>query len=219
MNIFNMPYNKKFLLNERIESKEKIYLEKVIFPQNNRDQYFIKIYKTNDKGSYICKGYIYFYLDLLNRESNFIGEFVKPEYRDDGLGQLLISYWVNLCLENGIYNLNTSHKQRKPFIVYLLKKFKFDILNIAQYEISLNTISVCKKDGDKSKYLFFKNPLQAATFKNSKILESDNYLILDSLNENTQVLDQVLLSTEYISQDNEEAYKKSLNLIDKFKNE
>lgn len=40
-----MPYNKKFLLNERIESKEKIYLEKVIFPQNNRDQYFIKIYK------------------------------------------------------------------------------------------------------------------------------------------------------------------------------
>lgn len=102
--------------------------------------------------------------------------------------------------------------------MYLLKKFKFDLLNNDLYESSLNTINICKLIDRDDKCLYFKNPLQAATFKNSKILESDNYLILDSINEDTQVLDQVLLSTSYISQDNDVAYKRSLSLIDKFKN-
>lgn len=74
------------------------------------------------------------------------------------------------------------------------------------------------KNTKNEKEFILKNPLQAATFKNSKILESDNYLILDSLNEDTEVLDQVLLSTSYVSRDNNEAYKRSLKMIDKFKN-
>lgn len=218
MSYFNVPYNKKILLYEKTEDRERIYFEKAYFTHKNVDQYFIKIYKMDKFGTYLCDGYIYFYLDVLNKESNFIGLWVKPERRNEGLAQILISYWVNFCLENGLYNLNTIHKQRKPFTLYLLKKFKFDLLNNDLYESSSNTINICKLIDRDDKCLYFKNPLQAATFKNSKILESDNYLILDSINEDTQVLDQVLLSTSYISQDNDEAYKRSLSLIDKFKN-
>lgn len=216
MNLFNMPYNKKILIYEKYEERERVYFEKVYFPHKSVDQYFIKLFKLNKSGTYLCDGYIYFYLDLVNKESNFIGLWVKPERRNEGLAQLLISYWVNLCLENGIYYLNTIHKQRKPFTLYLLKKFKFDLLNIKLYESSLNTINICKCLDNDVKCLYFKNPLQAETFKNSKILEGDNYLILDSLTEEIQVLDQVLLSTLYTLKDNNEAYKRSLNLIEKF---
>lgn len=216
MNLFNMPYNKKILIYGNYEERERVYFEKVYFPHKSVNQYFIKLFKLNKYGTYLCDGYIYFYLDLLKKESNFIGLWVKPERRNEGLAQVLISYWVNLCLENGIYDLNTIHKQRKPFILYLLKKFKFDLLNIKLYESSLNTINICKCLDNDVKCLYFKNPLQAETFKNSKILESDNYIILDSLTEDTEVLDQILLSTLYTLKDNDEAYKRSLNLIEKF---
>lgn len=218
MNLFNMPYNKRYLIHEKYKERERVCFEKVYFPHKNVDQYFIKIFKLDKSGTYLCDGYIYFYLNLLNKESNFIGLWIKPERRNEGLAQVLISYWVNLCLENGIYNLNTIHKQRKPFTLYLLKKFKFDLLNIKLYESSSNTISICKFLDKDDKCLYFKNSLQAATFKNSKILESDNYLILDSLNEDTKVLNHILLSTLYTSKDNDEASKRSLKLIDKFEN-
>lgn len=218
MNIFNMPYDKKFLIDENSSIKQRVYFEKSLFSAKNIDQYFIKVYKPNCNGSYLCQGYIYFYLDLLKKESNFIGLYVNPEIRNQGLGQLLISYWVSFCLDNGIYDLNTIKKQRKPFIIYLLKKFKFELQNITQYETYPNTISICRSNLTNDKYLFFKNPIQAQTFKNGSINSGDNYHILDTLTEDTEVLDQVLLSNIYLSKEDDFAYTKSIKLIDTFKN-
>lgn len=218
MNIFNMPYDKKFLIDENSSIKQKVYFEKTLFTTKNIDQYFIKIYKPNFNGDYLCQGYIYFYLDLLKKESNFIGLYVNPEIRNQGLGQLLISYWVSFCLDNGIYDLNTIQKQRKPFIIYLLKKFKFELENITQYETYLNTISICKSNLTNDKCLFFKNPKQAQTFRNGTINSGDNYLILDKLTEDTEVLDQVLLLKIYSSKEDNFAYTKSIKLINTFRN-
>jgi len=216
MNLFDMPYDKMFLLYENKEIKERVYFQKTRFDLKNTDHYFIKILKMAPKGNYLCQGYIYFYLDFLKRESNFIGLYVSPERRNEGMAQLLISYWITLCLDNGLYNLNTIWKQRKPFILYLLKKFKFDLLNIKEYETSCNTISICKNIINNDKCLFFKNSSQADTFKKGSIKAGDNYFILDKLTEDIQVLDQVLLSNLYMSKDDDAAYTKSLKLIDNF---
>jgi len=217
MNILNIPYNKMFLIDENKSTNQRVYFEKSFFSCTQTDQYFIKLCKKDSNNNYVCQGYIYFYLDFINRESNFIGLFVKPEYRNEGLAQLLISYWMKLCLENGIYDLNTIHRQRKPFILYLLKKFRFELLNSSEYITSPNTISICKDTEIGYKFLFFKNPKQAESFINGKIYKGDNHLILDSLTEKSEVLDQVLLSTIYNSEENNAAYQKSLTLIDRFK--
>lgn len=213
MNIINMPYKKPLLIDENVNTKQRVFFEKTRFNEANVDQYFIKIFRVLPDGNYVCQGYIYFYLDFLNRSSNFIGLYTNPLFRNEGLGQLLISYWVTLCLDNGIYKLDTIQKQRKPFIIYLLKKFKFDLHNIQTYETSPNTISICQTPIIDAKCLHFKNPRQAETFRKGKINAGDNYFILDSLDEDTTVLDQVLLSTPYQSTDDELAYDRSLKLI------
>lgn len=220
MNILDIPYNKEILLDENKMLKQKVYFSRTRFTPGDTkrhcDHYFIKIYKRTENKDYKCQGYIYFYLDFFKRDSKFIGMYVNPEYRNEGLAQLLISYWITFCLDNGLYDLKTARKQRKPFILYLLKKFKFELLNINTYETAPNTISICREGSNPAKCLYFKNPLQAETFKQGKISHGDNYIILDQLTIDTEVLDQVLLSTLYVSQDDNAAYVRSHNLIDVF---
>ena len=112
-NFLNMPYNKPMLICENSITKQRIILEKSRFTQCETDQYFIKILQISPNGNYLCQGYIYFYLDFLTRSSDFIGMYIKPEVRNSGLAQLLISYWVGICLDNGICDLKTIPKQRK----------------------------------------------------------------------------------------------------------
>ena len=220
MNAIAMQYNKEFLIDENKTTKQRVYFTKTKFTPGDTnkqyDQYFIKIYEQTEKGSYKCQGYIYFYLDFLKRESRFIGMFVNPEYRNQGIAQLLVSYWITFCLDNGLYDLKTARKQRKPFLLYLLKKFKFDLLNINEYKTSPNTISICREGIALDKCLYFKNPIQAETFKQGKIKHGDNYIILDRLTADTEVLDEVLLSTLYVSHDENTAYVRAHNLIDCF---
>ena len=220
MNILNVPYDKEILIDENRDTKQKVYFSQTLFTPGNTSHcykhYFIKIYKQTEAGSYKCQGYIYFYLDFVKRDSKFIGIYVNPEYRNEGLAQLLISYWITICLDNGLYDLKTARKQRKPFILYLLKKFKFDLLNLKDYETSPHTISICREGVSPFKLLYFKNPRQAETFKKGKINSGDNYLILDSIGEETEILDQVLLSTPYISTAENTAYERSELLIKSF---
>lgn len=213
MSIFNIPYNKAILIDENKNTKQKVLFEKTRFNDANTDQYFVKIFQTTSNGNYLCQGYIYFYIDFINKNSNFIGLYTNPIFRNQGIAQLLIAYWVKLCLESGIYNLNTIKKQRKPFILYLLKKFQFDLLNIHEYELSPNTISICQTPFTTNKCLYFKNPKQAETFKNGKIHAGDNYFILESLSNDIVILDQVILSKPYESKEDEIAYTRSLKLI------
>lgn len=163
----------------------------------------------------LCQGYIYFYLDFEKRESKFIGTYVKPEYRNSKIASLLISSWILFCIENNFNCLGTNLKQRKPFLIYLLKNFDFEIENKSSYITSPYTIHICKEKNTDSKCLLFKNKKQATLFSNSNIMKEDNYKIIDSIGPNIQIIDDVLLSIPYQLKDKSKAYKKALNTYQK----
>ena len=214
--IKNIPYNKMILIDEYYynELKLNLYLEKSYFKANGLDQYFLKLIVKNLNGSLSCIAYIYFYLDFDKNESKFIGIYTKTEYRNNGFASLLISNWIKFCLDNGIYNLETNKKQRKPFLLYLLKTFYFELRNKDAYKKSGSNIDICSKTDDYNKYLLFQNEKQKKNFINGNIYQGDNYHILDFLDEDTRILDTVLLSHPYIIQDDNAAYSRSLKKID-----
>ncbi len=50
-----------------------------------------------------------------------------------------------------------------------------------------------------------------------KIYSSDNYKVLDEIDQNTRKLDTILLSNIYYVQDNDFAYDKSAKVIDRYR--
>ena len=220
MNIFDkLDYNIGIVLDTINVSKTLrriIRLEKTFFKENGLNQYFIKFYNLeNDR--LINIGYIYFYLDFQTRISTYIGSYVKPEYRSQGLASTLTSYWIKFCFDNGFYDLTTIKSQRKPFLLYILKTFSFDIENLNDYLSSNYNIHICMLPNDKTKYLVFENAKYALSFKEGKIYKNDNYQILDPNEEGLIKLDTVQLSKIHNLKNPEIAYEKSEKKIEQFK--
>lgn len=215
--IDNILYQKPILIRKvKIgDIEQRIYLEKTFFKANQKDQYFLKLYSCLPTGTLICQGYIYFYLDFITKESKYIGMFIKPENRGLGLASLLIASWIELCAENNFYNFTTNLRQRKPFLIYLLKKFSFEIEDKAKYKTSLSTIHICRDPKSPDKCLLFESPTYQASFAQGSIMKNDNYRILDSLTPDITVLDDVLLSTQYNLTDEQEAYNRVRTILKK----
>lgn len=216
----NIPFNTEVLYEEGYNYngfKQRLYFQKTFMKANKKNQYFIKSYIINNK-SLICQGYIYFYLEDNTRTSNFIGVYVKPEYRNSGLASFLTAHWIQFCLNNGYNFLGTNKNQRKPFLLYLLKTYGFEIFDTSFYDTSKNIINICKKDDDNTKYLLFKNSLQAKAFLNSRIAKEDNYQVITDLNEKIYYLDKVILSTPYNMNDISKAEQKCAVAIKKYHN-
>ena len=177
----------------------------------NLSRYFIQIYKDKLDGEFprLC-AYIYFYLDFETKETKYIGTGVNPEYRNKGFASLLASLWTWICMDNNFYEYVTNKKQRKPFLIYLLKLYGFEINDIMDYETSRNTIFICRDSLSKDKCLYFKDTNEAKNFSKSNIAKHDNYRILSSLDgEDIEVLDRVILTTPYQLQDFAKAYTRS----------
>lgn len=196
---------------------KRIYLEKTYFPSKNTNHYFLKLYSIGYNGTLICEGYIYFYLDELTKESSFIGLYVKPEYRSAGIASLLVSYWLKTCMDNGYYKFTTNKRQRKPFLLYLLKKMGFEIEDETKYSLSYHTISLYQSPTSTEKYLQFKHEEYAIEFMKSNIAGEDNYSILPSSSDEFIYLDQVLLSNIYTLKDENKAYTRSRRKIESYK--
>lgn len=133
----NIEYDKNYIYDDSFcykGLKQRICLQKSHMKQKNVNQYFLKAYVI-DNSNLICQGYIYFYLNPLIKTSDFIGVYIKPEYRNEGLASLLVSAWIQFCLNNNYNFLGTIKTQRKPFLLYLLKTYGFEILdtNIIKY--------------------------------------------------------------------------------------
>lgn len=217
--IEKVEYNRKLLLLKDlvcIDCNQRLYIEKSFCKQTNSDNYFIKAYKL-ENDCLICQGYIYFYIDKKNNSSTYIGTKVKEEYRNKGVASLLTSSWIKFCLDNDIYNLNTNKKQRKPFLLYALKTYSFELDDVNKYAYSKFNIHICKKEDELTKYLFFENLRQKENFMSGKIYSSDNYQVLDETDQNTRKLDTILLSNIYYVQDNDFAYDKSAKVIDRYR--
>ena len=217
INIKTIDYKKPLIMDEN--ENGKIIIEKTFFKSIEADQYFIKMYKKNKNGDFVNVGYLYFGVDLDERISHFIGIYIKPEYRSNGYSSLLISTWIRFCFENNIYNLSTISRQRKPFIIYLLKLFSFELNNLNSYSLYGNNIYICSKAEVKDKKcIIFDNTEQEKHFINSPISTDDNYLILPYFDESTILLDTVLLNMKYHIQDESEAYSRSMKKYETFKN-
>lgn len=222
INIRKLDYSKPTLID--MTDTHKLFIEKTFFKALNTDQYFIKLYKRSDprhNGNDINQGYMYFAVDYDEKQSHFIGTYIKPEYRGNGYSSLLVSKWIQVCFENGITDLTTISKQRKPFILYLLKCFTFELNNPSCYQTYGNNIYVCRnsQDKDKSKkYLVFQNKEQETRFIRSPIAKEDSYHVLPGIEPHIILLDTVLLNNPYDLQDENEAYQRSMKRYDRFVN-
>jgi len=209
----NLSYNDQILY-ETFTTDLKpqlVYLSKTFSSGDLKEQYFLKIY-TLENGELKPQGYIYFYLNIAQRESKFIGIYIKPEYRNKNLSSLLISCWIKFCLDQNIIFLKTNKKQRKPFLLYLLKKFQFELYNPELYQITPRIISICRDPESNIKYLMFQDERQELTFKNSSIMREDNYQIIKEIKEPIQKIDQVILSKTYQLEDANAAYNRTLRI-------
>ncbi len=171
---------------------EDIYIKKSIDDGSNKPKFYISVY-TNINGELRQQGYLYFYLDYETKQSNFIGIKVEPEYRNLNIASFLIATWIDLCMNNN-YKLGVNEKQRKPFLLYLLKSFGFEILNTSLYKTRPDVITVCRSLDfkNKEKLLLFKDPKHEENFSKTTIFKEDNYRIIHS-NSGIIMLDNVIL--------------------------
>ena len=161
---------------------EDLYLKKSIDDGSHKPKFYISVY-TRINNELRQQGYLYFYLDYETKQSNFIGIKVEPEYRNLNIASFLIATWIDLCLNNG-YNLGVNEKQRKPFLLYLLKTFGFEILDTSLYETRPDVITCCRSLDytNKAKMLLFKDPKHEENFIKTNIMKEDNYQIIHSTN-------------------------------------
>lgn len=215
--IEGMPYDKNILYNDSFqynELKQRIYFQKAYMSAIKRNQYFFKSFVL-DGSKLICQGYIYFYLDKESKSSDFIGVYIRPEYRNCGLASLLVSIWIQFCLNNGYNFLGTNKTQRKPFLLYLLKTYGFEIMDSTIYQTDRNVIDVCRNEKNNTKYLLFKNPKQKISFMKGNRANEDNYCVIDSISDNIHYLDSVILSKEYFLINDCKANDKSVHVLKK----
>ena len=214
-----IPYDKNILYQDGFEYKgikQDLYFQKTYFKETGKTQYFIKSF-IKDNGSFTCQGYIYFYLNDDSKASDFIGVFVKKEFRNSGLASLLVASWIDFCFNNRYDFLGTNKTQRKPFLLYLLKTYGFEIFDETIYSKSPNTIQICRSNFDNTKYLLFKNTEAKEFFMRGKIAQEDNYMAIDELMPGMSYLDSVLLSQIYHLENYTRASEKTQLVLNRHK--
>lgn len=223
----NMPYKEPFMFNSFNIDGEDF---NIVFNRgfgdrvkgelvDNLSHYYIYIYKSSYNSDEVIKplAYIYFFLDFGKRETRYIGTFVDEEYRSKGFASLLTALWTYISLDNDFYDCRTNRRQRKPFLLYLLKLHGFEIEDIRNYEENEHTIYICR-DLDNNKCLYFKDSNQSFTFSESHTIQKDNYQIVNQEDFNSgsiEVLDKIILSTPYYLQDFDKAYSRNRRILDK----
>lgn len=218
----DLAYGEKGMLIDVISLDNNIKivvnLKKTFYRENGVTYYFIDLYLNDGKGTHNNMGYMYFMLDEVTKTSSYVGTYVKPEYRFCGLASLLTSYYIKTVLDDGYENLLTNKKQRKPFLLYMLKKYSYDLLDKEDLQSSYK-IHICGKDNDLTKYLIFENDKHRATFMRGKVFKEDNYHVLPvsiaDKPDDIKLLDVVIPSRIYKLEELNKGYHLALNKINK----
>lgn len=223
INFQTLEVNKKYLLNNSFfcgDYAQELYLKKSVDDGSHKPKFYLTIY-ANINAQTIMQGYLYFYLDYQTKTSSFIGLKVLNEYRNINMASFLIASYINLCMNNGYEILNINPKQRKPFILYLLKTYGYEINDLNLYETRNDVISICRRKeiNDLTKLLLFKDIKHEISFMSTNSYKFDNYQIVHS-KDNLIVLDRIimplqnasLISINYELIDKEKAFNKT-NLV------
>lgn len=182
--IENLEIGNRLLYSEGYFSgnyNQDLYIKRSNDDGSNRPKYFLSAF-TNLNGELRQQGFLYFYLDHDTKSSYFIGIKVEEPYRNLNIGSFLVASWIDLCLNNGYDFLGVHEKQRKPFLLYLLKTYGFEILDKSLYDTRPDVISICRdKDLErKEKLLLFRDSKHEQTFMGTNIYKTDNYKIIHS---------------------------------------
>lgn len=108
------------MLNERVTEDGKV--QQMILRKNpmlEKESFQIYCYLVDFDGSSRLQGYTYFYVNQNCDTASYVGTYVAPDFRRNGIAKQMMATWINFCLENGIENLNTIKHQRKPFLLYV----------------------------------------------------------------------------------------------------
>ncbi len=220
--IENMQYKYRYELDNFYDQNgylQKLYLVKTFDISNKKEYYFLRLFLLLPNNCEIQKGYLYFYIENYNNINHckYVGTFVKPEYRNNGVASLLTSSWIKFCLDNDLNYLSTNKKQKKPFLLHTLKKFSFEIKYPQKYNTHPGIIYICKNYNDDFKTLLFKNSEQKRIFEKSSAFRNDNYKIIDNINDDIKIIDKVILNQSYELNDNNKGYEKALHIQKKYK--
>ena len=174
------------------EFNQDLYIKRSNDDGSGRPKFYMGVYSLIN-GEFVQQGYLYFYLDKFSKTSDFIGIKVMEEYRNLNIGSFLVASWINLCLNNGYDFLGTNEKQRKPFLLYLLKTYGFEVVDKSMYLTRRDVISVCRGLGiDQRKLLLFRDSKHEKDFLGSNAFNDDNYVIIHNL-KGVAVLDDVIM--------------------------
>lgn len=172
---------------------QTLYLKRSVDDETKRPKVFLGAY-SNINGRLQRQGYLYFYLDEDKKISYFIGIKVEPEYRNLNIASFLVASWIDLCMNNGYEMLGVNYKQKKPFLIYLLKTYGFEVLDKSQYETRPDVITICRRKDieDKEKLLLFRDKHHEKSFIGTNVFKEDNYEIIHS-KEGVIILDDIIL--------------------------
>lgn len=171
---------------------QTLYLKKATGNANQDPMFYIRAF-TQINGEPTQQGYIYFHLNSENKSSNFIGVKVEEEFRNLNIASFLVASWIDLCLNNGYDFLGANQKQRKPFLLYLLKRYGFEVLDKSLYETRPDVIAICRDfEAPKKKLLLIKDEKHKKAFSKTNIFKEDNYHIVHDTH-GIVVLDNIIL--------------------------
>ena len=96
------------------------------------------------------------------------------------MGSFLIASWIDFCLNNGYEMLGVNKKQRKPFLLYMLKKYGFEVPDLTEYYTRNDIVTICcdVELHDKTKFLLFRDARHENTFLGTNTYKEDNYGII-----------------------------------------
>lgn len=172
---------------------QDLYIKKTVPDFSNQPRYYLTVFSNID-GTLTNQGFIYFYLNEIEKKSYFLGLKVNEEFRNLNIASFLVASWIDFCLNNNYDFLGLHQTQRKPFLIFLLKKYGFEILDKSLYEKRPDVISICRNCDikDNTKYLLFKNEKQQNIFKQTNIFKRDNYKIVEN-KEGLIIMDNIIL--------------------------
>lgn len=174
------------------EFNQELYIKRSNDDGSGRPKFYMGAYSLIN-GEFVQQGYLYFYLDKDLKTSDFIGVKVTEEYRNLNIGSFLVASWINLCLNNGYDFLGANEKQRKPFLLYLLKTYGFEVIDKSMYLTRKDVISVCRgREIYQGKLLLFRDSKHEKDFLGSNAFKDDNYVIIHDL-KGVAVLDDIIM--------------------------
>ena len=104
------------------------------YPHNRE---YLRIIGFLDDGSIVEYGYIYFmlYTDTEGLKiSSYIGSKVDENFRNKGLGDLLMTVYLYYSYDNGYNSVESTTRQRKLDLLSLMNKYGFEVENPALYD-------------------------------------------------------------------------------------